>query len=223
DAHVVVHPRHNGTSLVRKPGSPATAPVPCVEGEACTVCFTRAPGDCVETTYRGAGPPRGRADLTPAFYRNACGVDSIPRSLRALCGQATRDVADLGARRNCFAEETAAECTTVMARARARKAKDDSLYAACKARGQTKFNREHGDKPAMQRALNCAYEKNGTGANRAGTVTWRKLLDGGCRPGTYAGRDGLDCCSDDLWAAALFAGECARFFPAKPEGSHGSP
>ena len=73
------------------------------------------------------------------------------------------------------------------------------------------FNREYAAAPAMQRSLNCAYERRGTGRNSKGD-TWRPLLDRACGPGTYAGRDGLDCCTGSLMAAAMLGRECRHFF-----------
>jgi hypothetical protein len=213
DAHVVVHPRHNGSALVRLPSNSASHPLPCASGARCLICFSTDSANCVETTYRGSGPPPGRADFTPAFYRAACGDSLLAPSLRATCRAANRAVQALGRRRNCFRESSAQECNKLMADARTRKASDDSLYRECRSKGEQVFNRDHRDSPRLQRSLGCAYERFGTGRNQAGTVTWRRLLDGACRPDTFAGRDGLDCCSDDLWAAALFRRECARFFP----------
>jgi hypothetical protein len=215
DAHVVVNPGHNGTARLRLPSSSADHPRPCVIGSRCLVCFSSDAKDCIETIYRGPGPPPGRADFTPAFYREVCGDSLVPRALRATCRAATRAVEELGKRRNCFREPAVPECNAFMTAMRARKAADDSLYQECRSKGEVRFNRERRTTPRLQRDLACAYERFGTGRNRAGTVTWRKLLDGACRPETFSGRNGLDCCSDDLWAAALFGGECARFFPAR--------
>jgi len=221
DAHVVVHRSHNGTVLVRLPSSPAGQPAACATGARCLICFTTGPGDCVETVYRGGGPAPGRADFTPAFFRAACGEVRIPPTLRPICRSARRGVATLAQRRNCFVESQAAECRDGMAAARARKAADDPRYQDCRRIGEPAFNRAHASEHSLQRALGCAYEKFGTGRSRNGRATWRRLLDGACRPGTFAGRDGLDCCSNDLWAAALFGRECAGYFPARvlvPQG-----
>jgi hypothetical protein len=215
DAHVVVNPRHNGSPLLRQPASTRAAPKPCIIGSQCLVCFSDNANDCIEARYRGAGPPPGRADFTPAFYAEVCGDSLLPRGLRSTCRTASRAVAELGKRRNCFRESGVSECYDHMAAAQSRKAVDDSLFQECRSKGEPAFNREHRTTPKLQLALGCAYERFGTGRNRAGTVTWRRLLDGACRDGSFAGRDGLDCCSDDLWAAALFGRECARFFPAR--------
>lgn len=214
DAHVVVNPRHNGSALLRLPGSTPAAPRPCAIGQQCLVCFSDQANDCIEARYRGAGPAPGRADFTPAFYAKVCGDSVLPKGLRATCRAASLAVSELGSRVNCFRQLGVSECYDHMKEARARKAADDSLYQECTNKGEPAFNREHRATPKLQRALGCAYEKFATGRNRAGS-TWRRLLDGACREGTFAGRDGLDCCSDDLWAAALFGRECARFFPRR--------
>lgn len=77
DAHVVVNPHHNGSVLLRLPSSPVDRPLPCAIGSRCLVCFSSDAKDCIETTYRGAGPPRGRADFTPAF--GACRPGTFSR------------------------------------------------------------------------------------------------------------------------------------------------
>src|SRR5687767_14716582 len=43
-------------------------------------------------------------------------------------------------------------------------------------------------------------------------VTWKKLLPGVCRPGTFVGRNGLDCCSRNLSADGPLGAECIRFY-----------
>src|SRR5947209_10477168 len=68
DAHVVFHPRHNGTANAFDPSSSRAAPRECVVGQQCRICFSASDASCMLATYRGAGPPPGRFDFTPAFY-----------------------------------------------------------------------------------------------------------------------------------------------------------
>jgi hypothetical protein len=89
-----------------------------------------------------------------------------------------------------------------------RKAADDVLYTECKSLGETAFNRKYRNQPRKQRSLDCAYERSRTG----GGGRWRRLLDGACRAGNYVGRDGLDCCTGNLYAAAMLGTECKGFF-----------
>ncbi len=36
-------------------------------------------------TYRGAGPPPGRFDFTPAFYEENCPKDGLPEAFTRQC------------------------------------------------------------------------------------------------------------------------------------------
>jgi hypothetical protein len=211
DAHVVFHPNHNGTRNAFDPSSPRSAPRRCVKGEPCRICFSEAESSCMTATYRGAGPPPRRFDFTPAFYEANCPSAGLPPPLAAQCRAAERALPALRERVNCVATPEHERCRTLMQAAARRKAADDLLYEECLRVGEAVFNR---NKPArQQRSLECAYERFGTGRNSRG-VTWRKLLDGACRPGTYAGRDGLDCCTGSLYEAALLGRECSLFFVA---------
>lgn len=212
DAHVVFHPNHNGTRNAFDPSSTRAAPRRCVAGRPCTICFSEAESSCMTATYRGAGPPPRRFDFTPAFYEENCPRSGLPTPLAAQCRAAQRALPALEARANCVATPEHEKCRVMMREAARRKAADDLMYEECLAEGEARFNR---DKPRrLQRSLACAYEKFGTGRNSSG-VTWRKLLDGACRPGTYAGRDGLDCCTGSLYEAALLGRECSLFFVAR--------
>jgi hypothetical protein len=102
-----------------------------------------------------------------------------------------------------------------MDKAATQKAADDVLYDECKRLGEAVFNRKYTDNPAMQREHDCAYEKLGTGGPNSKGQSWKRLLGGACRPGTYVGKDGLDCCSGSLYAAAMLGGECKSFFVKK--------
>ncbi|HEX8501129.1 MAG TPA: hypothetical protein VF659_11120 [Pyrinomonadaceae bacterium] len=209
DAHVVFHPRHNGTRNAFDPSSPRSAPQKCVAGRPCRICFSEAESSCTTATYRGAGPPPRRFDFTPAFYEQNCEQAGLPPPLAAQCRAARSALPALESKVNCVATPEHERCRAMMQAAARRKAEDDRMYEECLRVGETRFNR---DRPrSQQRSLQCAYEKFGTGHNSSG-VTWKRLLDGACRPGTYAGRDGLDCCTGSLYEAALLGRECALFF-----------
>lgn len=212
DAHVVFHPSHNGTRNAFDPSSTRSAPTKCVAGRPCTICFSEAASSCMTATYRGAGPPKKRFDFTPAFYEENCERPSLPPPVATQCRNARLAMPALESKVNCVATPEHEKCRALMQEAARRKAADDLLYEECLREGEVRFN---SDKPSrLQRSLGCAYERFGTGRNSAG-VTWRRLLDGACRPGTYAGRDGLDCCTGSLYEAALLGRECALFFVAR--------
>lgn len=211
DAHVVFAARHNGTVNAFAPGSSATAPARCTVGQPCTICFGSDGTGCLTVRYRGGGPPAGRFDFTPAFFDEQCGRPMLPAAVADKCRGAAPEAARLKTRVNCVAMPAHPKCAAVMTAAMTRKAADDPLYAECITLGEPVFNRKYAAMPAMQRSLNCAYERRGTGRNSRGD-TWRRLLDGACRPGTYAGRDGLDCCTGSVMAAAMLGRECRHFF-----------
>lgn len=211
DAHVVFHPRHNGTANAYDPSSSRAAPARCVVGRPCRICFSASEASCMLATYRGAGPPPGRFDFTPAFYEENCPKADLPEAFTKQCLSARPAVQVLSQKINCVMTPEDPKCTTVIGAASRRKAADDTLYSECQTLGEAAFNRRHQGEPRLQRSNGCSYERFGTGRNSRG-VTWRRLLDGACRPGTYAGRDGLDCCSGSLYAAALLGRECRQFF-----------
>ena len=211
DAHVVFHPTHNGTQNAFDPSSDRSAPRKCVVGQTCKICFSANASSCMSAVYRGAGPPAGRFDFTPAFYEENCPKPDLPAAFAAQCRSAQPSVASLREQINCIATPEHAKCKQMMEAAARRKAADDALYEECKRLGEPAFNRKYRDQPGKQRSNDCSYERFGTGRNSRGD-TWRRLLDGACRPGTYVGRDGLDCCSGSLYAAAMLGRECRSFF-----------
>ena len=214
DSHVVFHNGHNGTLNAYELSSSRTAPKKCVQGQPCKICFSGDESNCLIATYRGAGPPRGKFDFTPAFYAEVCTKSDIPSALIPQCREANKTVKILKERINCFETPEHEQCKTLMTSAAKRKAADDVLYDECKALGEATFNAKHKNQPKLQRSNDCAYEKIATGKNSKGN-TWRRLLDGACRPETYVGRDGLDCCSNNLYGVALVGRECMHFFPKK--------
>lgn len=211
DAHVVFNPAHNGTRNAFDPSSTRAAPRPCTNGNPCQICFSSNAASCMTATYRGGGPAPGRFDFTPAFYEENCPKPGLPAAFAAKCREAAPAIRRLRTQINCVKTPEHEKCRPMMEAAARRKAADDALYAECKSMGQAAFNRKHSGRPELQRSNDCAYEMLRSGRNSKGE-RWRKLLDGACEAGTYAGRDGLDCCSGNLYAAALLGRECRGFF-----------
>jgi hypothetical protein len=214
DAHVVFATKHNGTANAFDASSSRSSPTRCTPGGRCTVCFDAGTSSCVTTTCRGAGPPEGRFDFTPAFFAEHCSSAGLPDPLARICRGAQTRRAELEKLVNCIQSPADERCRAMMDAAAARKKADDELFAACKKMGEAAFNKKHAAEPARQRSHDCAYEQIGTGRNSKG-VTWKRLLDGACRPGSFAGRDGLDCCTGDVFQAALLGRECRAFFVAQ--------
>lgn len=212
DAHVVFNPRHNGTSNAFDPSSSPNAPAKCTAGMPCKICFSADPSSCMLATYRGAGPAVGRFDFTPDFFEENCPKTNLPVTFARQCrsGQPTMD--RLRTRINCVKNPEHEKCRALMQTVVRRKAADDTLYDECKSMGEAAFNRKHRNQPRMQRTNACAYEMLRTGGPNSRGERWRRLLDGACRPGTYVGRNGLDCCSGSLYAAAFLGSECMQFF-----------
>ena len=217
DAHVVFHPDHNGTANAFAPPLRArAAPRKCRNGEACIICFGPEEASCLEATYRGSGPPRGRFDFTPAFFDAACRGDDLPSPLAAKCTSLDRAVARHGYDRlvNCISEPGHPACADVMATARSDKAADAAERAVCKELGgDAAYNAQQSD-ASRHRTHGCNYFKNRRETNSRG-VSWVRLAPGSCRPETYVGRDGLDCCSASSYAAAALHPECRPFFKTR--------
>jgi hypothetical protein len=214
DSHVVFSDVHNGTGNAFSPNSKREKPEKCKVGETCMICFSSASDSCLEIMYRGAGPPEGRFDLTTTFLKENCERTDLPSVLQTECRDLQPKVDVLKRNINCFEEPDNAKCSALIAAARTRQQADTLVYDECMESGQTKFNQKYAGQKNKQRSNNCSYERFGTGRNSKGK-TWRKLLPGACRVGTYVGRDGLDCCSNNLYAAATLGTECAAFFPKK--------
>jgi hypothetical protein len=208
DAHVVFNPVHNGTGNAFDPSSSPSAPRRCVNGNPCRICFSADAASCITVTYRGGGPEVGRFDFTPPFFEENCPKPGMPAAFASVCRSAQPGMDRLKNQVNCIADPQHEKCRTLMESAAGRKAADELLYDECQTLGEVRFNRKYRDRPAMQRSLDCAYTKQRTG----GGGRWRRLLDGACRPGNYVGKDGLDCCNGNLYAAALLHGECDQYF-----------
>jgi hypothetical protein len=214
DAHVVTNPSDNGTRFVSDPATPRSAPRACTRGRDCRICFGEAESTCMIALYRGNGPSPGTIDATPAFYGLHCSRPDNPTALAAYCRSMDRAIAEGGyaARINCLSEPTNSSCTSIIARARTAQAADEPQYAECMRLGEATYNRrQSGDQ--TRRSLNCAYSKLNLGGPNSHGTRWRLLLPGACRPGTYVGRDGLDCCSADVRFAASNHRECSMDFP----------
>lgn len=214
DSHVVFDDSHNGTKNAFKPGSTRDRPEKCRVGETCMICFSAAADSCLEIMYRGSGPPVGKFDLTTTFLKENCERTDLPQILRSECRALQPRVEVLKRNINCFEEPDNVKCRVLIADGNARQLKDTPVYDECLQLGEKKFNLKYAGQKSKQRSLGCSYEKFGTGRNSRGT-TWKKLLPGACRVGTYVGRDGLDCCSNNLYGAAKLGTECSAFFPKK--------
>jgi hypothetical protein len=213
DAHFVANPADNGTRFVSDPSRPRTSPAACVPGRPCRVCFSDADASCMTALYRGGGPSRGTIDATPAFYAANCGRAGVPAALAAQCTSLDRAVARSGYdhKVNCLAGAADPRCAPILAAAAAPAAADATRLASCSSLGQARYNSRQSD-PRLRRSNGCLYSQMSLGGpNRRGT-RWRILLPAACRPGTYVGRDGLDCCSADLRFAASTHPECSGFF-----------
>ncbi len=213
DSHVVFAVTHNGTRNAFDPGSSRSAPRPCAIGRPCRICFGESEASCMLVTYRGGGPSEGRFDFTPAFYEENCQRSGLPEQVAAQCRSAEPGMRALRGLVNCVANPGHEKCRAVIGEASRRKAADDVLYEECIRLGERNFNRNQrrAGRPHLQRTNKCAYELARTGRNSKGE-RWHRLLDGACRPGNYAGRDGLDCCTGSIFAAALLDRECRLFF-----------
>lgn len=215
DAHVVFAPRHNGTrNAFRRPLAGRSAPKDCIVGEFCMICFDEPDGSCLSVLYRGSGPPEGTFDFTPAFFDEYCDRPVLPARLATTCRELEIAVIRLGYDRhtNCFDLPSDENCAAILTEADRLKALDVSERLACLAEGEAAYNARQTDR-AMQRALDCNYERFASGGPNSAGVTWRRLLPGACREGSFVGRDGLDCCSGNLLAAAALHPECRRYFP----------
>ena len=214
DAHVVFHGSHNGTANAFSPDSSASSPSKCSNGQFCKICFDESPSSCMEVTYRGSGPPMGKFDFTPAFFNENCGRNGLPQALKLYCKGLQRAVQNAGydTRLNCFDTTTHTKCKDTMTRAQ--KAYDDDLpfWEACISEGQAAFNARQPDE-STRRIYNCAYSKLSLGGPNRNGVRWKLLLPAACRPGTYVGRDGLDCCDGNAFTAAGLHPECSIFHP----------
>jgi hypothetical protein len=213
DAHVVFDPSMNGTQFAHAPGSETMPFAKCAAGADCRICLSAGNKQCMTVVYRGGGPSPMTFDLTPAFYERECAASSALPLLAQKCAALTKAAASLVGRTNCIRDRSAEGCKPLISDALAVQEADRVVFNQCKSVGEAKFN--SGRPQSERRSNNCAYEFKGTGGPNSKGTTWRKLLPGVCRPGTFVGRDGLDCCSGNVMADGPLGLEC-RVFYVKP-------
>ncbi len=211
DAHVVFEANLNGTEFAHSPSTQARPFTKCVNGQKCRICLESGGKQCLETIYRGGGPAPKTFDFTAAFYQKACATAPEQPLLAAKCLQLERAAKTLVGRINCIASPDNSACRSLMPLAIAARDQDQVKYRRCTSMGAAIYNRTVS--ASEKRSLNCAYEFNGTGGPNSAGTTWRRLLPGACRAGTFVGRDGLDCCSGILLADGPLVQECSRFYP----------
>jgi hypothetical protein len=215
DDHVVFHASHNGTAnAFLPPLSNRAQPRACVSGQDCAICSSAADESCTIVRYRGNGPPKTRFDFTPRYLEQNCNRTDLPRELMTLCGDINKRVQTLAAHGNCFSSPSDPGCKTLMTTAKRLKNADRPEWTRCRTMGEAKYNASQ-KKPNTRRSENCSYEETGTGGPNSNGVTWRKILPGACGPGSYPGKNGTDCCANDLYLAASVWPECNAFFRAR--------
>jgi hypothetical protein len=216
DAHVVINDDDNGTRFAFSPASTRQNPRPCAVGQLCRICFGEPDATCMTARYRGAGPPLGKFDFTPAFYDEHCARSDIPAALRRQCTSLNNAIQRGGYDRriNCFAEPAHSACRNLLASATAAQQADIPKRDRCLALGEARYNREQSN-PRERRSNACNYSEQRLGGPNRNGVRWRLLLPAACRDGTFVGRDGLDCCSANLRFVASVDPECAAFFPRR--------
>jgi hypothetical protein len=211
DAHVVFDRTLNGTIFAHDPSSSSASFKKCVINTQCQICFDdRSNRSCMTAMYRGNGPHPNTFDFTPNFYKQNCSNPAIPVQLNQQCQSLAAAAKTLNGRINCITTPNDPKCIALMKTANSLQANDQPLYDKCKREGESNFNR---NRPIdQQRSNDCAYEKKGTGGPNARGLTWKRLLPGACRLGTYVGRDGLDCCSGYPFADGPLGVECKGFY-----------
>lgn len=211
DAHVVFHKTLNGSIFAH---DPSRSPAPfkeCAKNSLCQICFdNRSSSSCMTVMYRGNGPHPKTFDFTPEFYKQNCSNPAIPTQLKDQCESLAKAAKSLDGRINCISNPSDPKCIALMKTANSLQAADIPLYDECKRDGEPKFNSTR--PKAQQRSNDCAYEKKGTGGPNSSGKTWKRLLPGACRPGTFVGRDGLDCCSGNIFADGPLGIECKGFY-----------
>jgi hypothetical protein len=211
DAHVVLPKTNNGTPNAYLPTSNPGTYAKCRKNEECRICFDENPQHCMTVMYRGTGPHKNTFDFTPAFYEQQCAKADIPKPLATQCSALHQQAKRLEGRLNCFQNPEHEKCQALVQQAQQQQSQDLPLYNACRKEGEDRFNRRQ---PAeKQRSEECAYEKQGTGGPNSQGKRWRKLLPGVCRDNTFVGRDGLDCCTGNLFHDGPLDVECRTFYP----------
>lgn len=211
DAHVVFHRSLNGTIFAHDPSTSSAPFKKCVLNTLCQICFDdRSNSSCMTVMYRGNGPHPKTFDFTPEFYKQNCSDPAIPAQLQQQCKSLAAATRPLAGQINCIINPSDPQCVALMKTANSLQTADLPLYDKCKRDGETTFNK---NRPvAQQRSNDCAYEKKGTGGPNSRGKTWKRLLPGACRPGTFVGRDGLDCCSGNTFSDGPLGVECKDFY-----------
>ncbi|EMG2118666.1 hypothetical protein V4Z64_005170 [Pseudomonas aeruginosa] len=208
DAHVVFREDLNGSDFAHIPG---TQKGKCVDGQKCEICIESGRKQCLEVTYRGAGPTGKTFDLTPSFFREACEPTPAQPALAAKCKALIKEVHALDGRINCIATPDNAKCAAMIAKAKAAQALDQPKYEQCALLGEYKYNK---DKPKAERRVDkCSYEWLSNGGPNSKGVTWRRLLPGACRQGNYVGPYGTDCCTGVQFEDGPKGIECTVYYP----------
>jgi len=210
DAHVVFHRSLNGTTFAHDPSRSSAPFKKCAVDTPCQICFDNYSTSCMTVMYRGNGPHANTFDFTPKFYEDNCPNLAIPDQLKQQCKSLKAAANALEGRTNCITDPSNPKCVALMKTANSLQAADQPLYDLCIRDGETAFNR--GRPIAQQRSNDCAYEKKGTGGPNRRGATWKRLLPGACRTGTFVGRDGLDCCNGHPFTDGPLGIECKGFY-----------
>ena len=210
DAHVVFQSSLNGTEFAHAIATPKPPYSACKVDADCQICFSAGGQQCINVMYRSAGPTAMTFDLTPAFYEEACPKAKPFPALQSKCDEIAKGAAGLADRTNCIQDAAKPGCKSVVDAARLHQDEDRLLYDECKAKGEAKFNATR--TKDKRRSNNCAYEFAGTGGPNSKGTTWRRLMPGACRPGTFVGRDGLDCCNGRPISDGPLGIECRGFY-----------
>lgn len=210
DAHVVFHRSLNGTTFAHDPSRSSAPFKKCTVDTPCQICFDNHSTSCMTVMYRGNGPHANTFDFTPKFYEDNCPNPAIPAQLKLQCDSLKAAAKALEGRTNCIVNPGNPKCVALMKTANSLQAADQTIYDQCIKDGETNFNK---NRPiAQQRSNDCAYEKKGTGGPNRRGATWKRLLPGACRTGTFVGRDGLDCCNGHPFTDGPLDIECKGFY-----------
>jgi len=134
EPHVVFDLRDNGIARAHAPDSKSGEFKPCVKGRRCRICFKigNDPKDCMEETFHGGGPARGRFDFSVAFFRKRCG-EAHPKPVADMCAYINRQHGNYKNRFNCFTHAEDPRCKKVIDDAKRAKLEDLADHTKCKA------------------------------------------------------------------------------------------
>lgn len=216
DAHVVINKEHNPSKYVFDPKSTRQSPKKCRDNHLCTICFNKKDSSCLTVMYRGEGPPKWKFDFTPAFYKSICQKKKIPSVLRGTCERFVQKF-ETNSKENvyCTFDPTHKNCKSLIKRAKRIYQKDKKYRDECLALTEEKYNEKYASNKKLQRKYDCNYEMVGTGGPNSYGVTWRRLLPASCTPGSFVGRNGLDCCDRDKLTLGGLGKECTIYLVPK--------